>query len=450
MKYLLDKFIEKYRPLSIYSVGDGSIARCVSVLKSFYENISGKQYLCTYDDITEKFITNSPLRLNDGDLIRIKTYNSTIPNELYEETNYFLGNVESSNNSFLILNNYGEEIKLSNDDEYFYLYKYYSNQQIDYFTRINSSDIINLNDKIDDACNMIESVIENLMNIGAETISVDTSNLEDKIYQTGFSLARLTGNLPSLTDGLILCFDQQSETVGVSAPDVSGNNNNGLIWSNAGGTLTHIDSSLIYANVPIREYIVPDFIQGPPTNAWTGSSLRIPKINSHGHTSPIPLTTFTLAFWVRTNFTTGMAGEQTLFFNVNTSNVSGWYLWGNSAGHIYFTYCNPSWGDAYRHFPVSYTNGNLYDNEWHFVCVTVDNSLLEAIMYVDGNTKLTGVIQHALVVSDAAYLYVGSMTSAYWFRGNMGLIYMYDRVLSDFDVEYIYNTSAWAYGKHID
>jgi len=92
-------------------------------------------------------------------------------------------------------------------------------------------------------------------------------------------------------------------------------------------------------------------------------------------------------------------------------------------------------------YAFDYGSG-LNDNEWHHISVYLSTNLSNAVVYVDGVLESpTGSTDYSSAGVTPDAFYVGGKTAGY-FNGSIDNVYVYNRLISEIDVQAMYNQKA--------
>ena len=113
------------------------------------------------------------------------------------------------------------------------------------------------------------------------------------------------------------------------------------------------------------------------------------------NTTPFDVTAFAVEGWFKTN----SGATQFIFSKGNTSETTGWAVYLNSTGYLYFASNDGSARNLIS--PSTYNDGN-----WHyFFCMTMGTGATDKRMYIDGSNVING--QGYTNTLESVYLYCG-------------------------------------------
>jgi len=217
-----------------------------------------------------------------------------------------------------------------------------------------------------------------------------------------------------VTDGLVLHLDAGNAASypgsGTTWTDLSGNGNN--------GTLTN----------------------GPTYDSGNGGSIVFDGTNDYvdcGTNSILNLNAnYSLVIWVKTDTNSNVSLIQRY---INSGNFEGYEISFNRLGRTIGElelYSGGNWNGPF--------GGSINDGNWHFIAVTVNSTTCN--YYLDNNSSIQ-VTVGASTSNPTDNLYIGSTESAQgFFQGNISAVQIYNRALSESEVNQNFNALKSRYG----
>ena len=214
---------------------------------------------------------------------------------------------------------------------------------------------------------------------------------------------------PIVTNGLVLNLDvantKSYSRLGTTWRDLSGFNNN--------GTLTN----------------------GPTFNSVNGGSIVFDGVDDYVQTPYVSqLNNFSVCSWFKNNSSTGYARI------VDKSYQTG--FWFGQNGLVL-----NQWGGGIRQ-TINYGFITLSNNDWHYLVMTRSGTI--SILYGDGITN-TNTFTCGSGTTDTTALSIGGTVNdgagqRDWYKGNIEIVQLYNRVLSAQEVLQNYNATKSRFG----
>lgn len=221
-----------------------------------------------------------------------------------------------------------------------------------------------------------------------------------------------------VTDGLVLSVDAANPTSYISGSttwrDLSGNNNSGSL------------------------------VNGPTFNSVNGGSIVFDGSNDYVEISPVNASSqFTLNFWIKC-IQTGSVGNTTYSGIINKfngiANQRNRFLLESNFRRFYF---QPIIGG------VSYNiNSNLFSsiqNQISMCSLTYNGSLVTFYLNTNnvGSSSLSGILDSSTSKPTIGW---GADSADYYFNGNIYISQIYNRALSDSEIQQNYNATKTRFG----
>jgi hypothetical protein len=126
------------------------------------------------------------------------------------------------------------------------------------------------------------------------------------------------------------------------------------------------------------------------------------------------------------------------------SSASGWSISIAPVGYVALEICD----GVTRNWSLR-TGSNVCNETWHFIVFTIDGSLCS--LYLDDELDIaedTYTFVNGGFAESVLDTFIGARASqSYYYSGYLGLIQVYNRVLSSFELKYIHNITAANYNK---
>jgi hypothetical protein len=155
---------------------------------------------------------------------------------------------------------------------------------------------------------------------------------------------------------------------------------------------------------------------------------------------------YSLSFWMRTNFTDSTDNPEAVFFYGNQLEGEAIRIRVNINGALRAGH----WGGA--GYDWTTPDGVISSNTWHHVCETYDGTTNENIIYVDGTQAQTPQTINNLSIPSSANLYLGRRISSGSdapsgdYNGDIGGLLVYNRTLTATEVSQNFNATRSKYG----
>lgn len=182
----------------------------------------------------------------------------------------------------------------------------------------------------------------------------------------------------------------------------------------------------------------PSFVPGMTAAGPVGSALKFDGQDDYtnlGNKSVYNLaaTSHTFSVWVKINSVVGKDSARIFDRFLSGAPGAGYYLGVKTTGNLVFQE-NSSGGD-----PISFTSAQTYnDDRWHQISLVTDTNLKKGKLYVDGVFIGEDIYVGNLLNYDD-FLYIGGKANTYSFPGAIDEFRIYNRALTDDEVELLYN-----------
>ena len=261
-----------------------------------------------------------------------------------------------------------------------------------------------------------------------------------------------------ITDKSIVGLWHFNETSGTTASDESANSNDGTLTGFTDNLVSHwlmnddADTSVVLDNKGsnngtlsngLNNYTSENSVDGKINKALDFDG--VDDVVEIPHNASLSFSgAFSISFWAEIN-------DKTTFQRIIGKATN----WGGSNNYFVGIYNNSIYFDLFLDGSRRQSNYNisgLSSGFHHFVCL-YDNS--EQIIYIDGSVARSITIGSGTVMTNSSNLYFGGAITNYVFNGKIDDVRIYNKALSQSEIEVIYNEGSgteseemkWVSGK---